>query len=102
MSAVEDLAILKDTWGVLCAATGVLNHELTFQLIALAYSGPRRHYHNAHHIAECLRELEPVRALCEEPLSVSAVLLFHDYVYEATRHDNEQRWRCARSAGPRR
>jgi predicted metal-dependent HD superfamily phosphohydrolase len=91
MSADEDLKLLNDTWASLCAATGVLRHELAFQLIALAYSDPQRHYHNAHHIAQCLRELEPVRALCEEPLSVSAVLLFHDYVHEPTRHDNEQR-----------
>ena len=56
-----------------------------------AYRQPGRHYHNLHHIAECLRELEPVRPQCEDPLAVTAALLFHDYVYDPTKLDNEER-----------
>jgi predicted metal-dependent HD superfamily phosphohydrolase len=87
----EDLDVLRGAWAGLCAVTGVARHELAFGLIALAYSEPHRHYHNAHHVAECFRELEPVRQACARPLEVDAALLFHDIVYDPTRHDNEDR-----------
>ena len=56
-----------------------------------AYRQPARHYHNLHHIAQCLRELEPVRPQCHDPLAVTAALLFHDYVYDPTNLGNEER-----------
>jgi predicted metal-dependent HD superfamily phosphohydrolase len=90
-AADDDLVLLKDTWAAVCAETGVVRHDLAFQLIASAYADPARHYHNTRHIADCLREFQPVRALCERPLAVAAALLFHDYVYAPTRHDNEER-----------
>jgi predicted metal-dependent HD superfamily phosphohydrolase len=85
----QDLDVLHGAWAGICAVTGVVRHELAFGLIAMAYSEPRRHYHNAHHVAECFRELEPVRQACVRPREVDAALLFHDYVYDPTRHDNE-------------
>jgi predicted metal-dependent HD superfamily phosphohydrolase len=90
-AATDDLALLRDTWGSLCAETGVTRHELAFQFIASTYADPSRHYHNTSHIAASLRELESVRTLSERPLAVAAALLFHDFVYDPTRHDNEQR-----------
>jgi predicted metal-dependent HD superfamily phosphohydrolase len=87
----EDLDVLRGAWAGLCAVTGVARHELAFGLIALAYSEPHRHYHNTHHVAECFRELDPVRQTCARPLEVDAALLFHDYLYDPTRHDNEDR-----------
>lgn len=86
-----DVQLLRATWAALCEITGVARHELAFQLIASAYAESHRHYHNAHHVAECLRELAPMRGLCEQPLAASAAMLFHDYVYYPARHDNEQR-----------
>jgi predicted metal-dependent HD superfamily phosphohydrolase len=90
-AAADDLTLLKDTWAELCAETGVTRHDLAFQLIASTYAEPARHYHTARHIADCLREFQPVRGLCGRPLAVAAALLFHDHVYEPTRHDNEER-----------
>jgi predicted metal-dependent HD superfamily phosphohydrolase len=90
-TTADDRSVLKDTWASLCAETGIGRADLAFELIAHAYEGPTRHYHNTRHVAECLRELEPVRGMCQRPLAVAAVLLFHDYVYEPTRQDNEER-----------
>jgi predicted metal-dependent HD superfamily phosphohydrolase len=91
MSRGPDLDLLHTTWSAVCAATGVLRHELAFQLLAAAYGEPHRHYHNARHIAQCLAELGPVRGMIDQPLAAEAAVLFHDYVYDPTRHDNEQR-----------
>ena len=89
--SADDLSLLRDTWAALCAPAGISRHSLAFQLIATAYADPSRHYHTTAHIAQCLRALEPVRALCTDPLAASAALLFHDYVHDPTRHDNEER-----------
>ena len=87
----QDLDVLRRAWASVCAHAGVTRHELAFQLIAAAYDEPHRHYHTAHHVAECLRELAPVRSMCTQPLAAEAALLFHDYVYDPARDDNEGR-----------
>jgi predicted metal-dependent HD superfamily phosphohydrolase len=91
MAADEDLSILKGAWAATCGAAGVGRYELAFQLIEYAYTAPVRHYHNVRHIADCLRELTPVRHTCRDALAVEAALLFHDFEYDPTRHDNEER-----------
>lgn len=87
----EDLALLRGVWAAACAAAGVDRFELAFQLIEYAYAAPERHYHNVAHVADCLRELAPVRSECDDPLAAEAALLFHDYEYDPARHDNEER-----------
>lgn len=82
--------MLKNTWAALCAGAGVTRYELAFQLIELAYTAPGRHYHNARHVADCLAKLEAVRPMFADALAASAALLFHDYVYDPARHDNEE------------
>jgi predicted metal-dependent HD superfamily phosphohydrolase len=91
MAADQDLSVLKGAWGAACAAAGVGRYELAFQLIEYAYTAPERHYHNVRHIADCLRELTALRPTCRDPLAVEAALLFHDFEYNPTRHDNEER-----------
>lgn len=90
MSAADDLAVMKDAWAALCAVAGVTRYDLTFQLIELAYTAPGRRYHNARHIADCLGKLEAVRPMFADALAASAALLFHDYVYDPARGDNEE------------
>lgn len=90
-NAEPDLDVLRDAWARVCASAGVTRHDLAFQLIALAHAEPHRHYHTARHVAECLRELAPLRWACERPLAAEAALLFHDFVYHPARHDNEER-----------
>src|SRR5436305_9899200 len=61
------------------------------QPVVAAYREPARHDHNNRHDAECLRELPPVWANCRRPHAVSVALIFHDVVYDPSRHDNEER-----------
>ena len=91
MHADEDTALLTRVWGELSSAAGFIARERVFEDIEAAYRGPLRHYHNVHHIAECLREFERVRASSRNPDAVAAALLFHDVVYDPTRPDNEER-----------
>lgn len=60
------------------------------ELIAL-YAGPHRHYHNQHHIAECLAEFDRVKSLAANPVAVELAIWFHDAVYDTHAADNEER-----------
>ena len=91
MTDEEDVAVLRGAWAATCAVAGVGHADLAFRLLENAYSAPERYYHNVKHIADCLRELSPVRDSCHDAAAVEAALLFHDYVYDPTRHDNEER-----------
>jgi predicted metal-dependent HD superfamily phosphohydrolase len=61
--------------------------------LAAAYAEPQRAYHTATHIHEVLHWFDLV---CDEvgwrePADVYLAILFHDVVYDPTRHDNEAR-----------
>jgi predicted metal-dependent HD superfamily phosphohydrolase len=101
MTSDQDLDLLRTAWSAVCAAVGVLRHDLAFGLIAAAYQEPHRHYHNIRHVADCLRELGAVRGALERPLAAEAAVLFHDYVYDPARHDNENRSAAEASAALR-
>jgi predicted metal-dependent HD superfamily phosphohydrolase len=91
MHTDEDAALLMQVWGTLSGAAGFIAREAMFEGIEAAYSGPLRHYHNVHHVAECIREFGPVRASSRNADAVAAALLFHDIVYDSARADNEER-----------
>lgn len=55
------------------------------------YSSSSRHYHNLHHLMECLELFAETRHLAERPAEVELALWFHDAIYEVKRHDNEIR-----------
>ena len=105
MTDEEDVAVLRGAWAATCAVAGVGHADLAFRLLENAYSAPERYYHNVKHIADCLRELSPVRDSCHDAAAVEAALLFHDYVYDrratTTRNVPPKRlpWRCAPSGG---
>lgn len=86
----DDEALVLRTWRRVCQTR---DGEPTPDLSAVldAYAAPSRHYHNLHHVAECLRELGSVEDQCRSPEKVAAALLFHDCVYDPMRHDNEER-----------
>ncbi|HWE98064.1 MAG TPA: pantetheine-phosphate adenylyltransferase [Tepidisphaeraceae bacterium] len=59
--------------------------------LLLAYESPGRHYHNLHHIVQCLQELDSARGLATAPDAMELAIWFHDAVYDPERHDNEVR-----------
>jgi len=53
--------------------------------VIAAYQLPKRHYHNLHHIRQCLAELDGLRAACKAPDVVELAIWYHDIVYDATK-----------------
>jgi predicted metal-dependent HD superfamily phosphohydrolase len=66
------------------AAQGVLDDLLA------AYREPLRHYHNVEHVASLLRLLDENGHGVADRTAVELAILFHDVVYDPTRHDNER------------
>jgi len=59
--------------------------------LILSWSEPNRHYHSLRHLQECLLLLERWGAHSPFHHHVGMALWFHDAIYDATRHNNEER-----------
>jgi predicted metal-dependent HD superfamily phosphohydrolase len=55
--------------------------------LVLRYGEPHRHYHTWSHVLACLEARE--RIAPDVPLHVDVALWFHDAIYDARAHDNE-------------
>jgi len=62
-----------------------------YQELVGLYSEPHRHYHNQHHIADCLAEFDQVKSLATNPVTVELAIWFHDAIYDTHAGDNEER-----------
>jgi predicted metal-dependent HD superfamily phosphohydrolase len=71
--------------------TSTGNPEPVYQALVLRYSEAHRHYHNLHHIAECLREFDSANHLAGDALAVELAVWFHDAIYDTHAPDNEER-----------
>lgn len=62
-----------------------------FSDIELTYSQSSRHYHNLNHLDHLLDELNPYREEFSCWDTIVVAIAYHDFVYEATRNDNEEK-----------
>jgi predicted metal-dependent HD superfamily phosphohydrolase len=82
----------RDRWQSIWQAAALSGNPFPwFDRLATLYTEPHRHYHNLVHLAECLREFDPVRQLAREPAAVELALWFHDAIYDPRAADNEER-----------
>ncbi|MFH7014005.1 hypothetical protein ACHRV5_19270 [Flavobacterium sp. FlaQc-52] len=54
-----------------------------------AYSGKSRHYHNLNHLKEMIELFDEYQNRLKNPDEVLFSIFYHDYIYKATRKDNE-------------
>jgi predicted metal-dependent HD superfamily phosphohydrolase len=64
-----------------------------FLVLREAYDEPQRAYHDARHIAACLRLFDDpeVTKLATYPAEVEAALFYHDAIYDTHARDNEEK-----------
>jgi predicted metal-dependent HD superfamily phosphohydrolase len=87
----SDLQFLNDGWRALAGGYGGDDGaaERWLDLLTLGYTGPGRHYHNLHHVAEMLRLLEPFEPDTADYAAVRFAAWFHDAVYDTRKNTNE-------------
>jgi len=66
------------------------NDEVYSSLVS-AYAEPHRRYHTAHHIEDCLAQLDAAGDIANAPEEVELALWFHDAVYKPVSSRNELR-----------
>src|SRR6185437_11276436 len=87
--ALDDL---RQRWLALWQQLGVATQRVPdLRPLLEAYQSPDRYYHTLQHIRHCLRELDFARGATQDPAAVELAIWFHDAIYDATRHDNEER-----------
>lgn len=69
------------------------DHELANNMwleIFTKYSEPKRHYHTAEHLEAMISELKEVKSKIEDWDSVVFATFYHDIIYKASSHSNEE------------
>lgn len=81
-----------DRWAqVWRQVSSTANAEPVYEELVSRYSESHRHYHNLHHIAECLGEFDEASHCAGNPVAVELAIWFHDAIYDTRAHDNEER-----------
>lgn len=57
--------------------------------IEKGYSAKSRHYHNLNHLKEMIELFDIYHSILKNPNEVLYSIFYHDYIYKATRKDNE-------------
>ena len=84
--------LTQERWDSLWLAAGAKGDPSPwYERLAAAYGEPHRQYHNRQHIAECLREFDEIRDLCQNAPALEFGIWFHDAIYDPTASDNEEK-----------
>ena len=87
----SDLLFLNSGWRELTGAYGGgESADRWLGVLTGQYSGPDRHYHNLHHVAEMLRLLEQFEADAADYDALRFAAWFHDAVYNTRSDTNEE------------
>lgn len=80
-----------DRWRATWRGLGAAPDEALYRELMARYAEPHRAYHTARHLDECFARLDEAAALAGQIHEVGLALWFHDAIYEARKHDNEER-----------
>lgn len=87
----SDLRFLADGWRAQAWAYGRGEAaERWLDVLTRYYSGPGRHYHTLHHVAEVLHLLEQFEADAADYNALRFAAWFHDAVYDTRSKTNEE------------
>ncbi len=88
----EQCERLRPRWDAVVTQLGITagDGERSFAWLVKSYRAANRYYHDLKHIEQCLQCLDELRSLCDHPAEVEWAIWYHDVVYDATRHDNEE------------
>ena len=82
---------LKEIYSDLLLNIGFSANEIQQNWLDLekAYSKKSRHYHNLTHLKEMIASFETYRDKLQNPKEVLFSIFYHDFVYSASKKDNE-------------
>ncbi|MBB4801922.1 putative metal-dependent HD superfamily phosphohydrolase [Flavobacterium nitrogenifigens] len=82
---------LKEIYSDLLSNIGFSVNEIQQNWLDLekAYSKKSRHYHNLTHLKEMIASFEVYRDKLENPNEILFSIFYHDFVYSASKKDNE-------------
>ena len=82
---------LQERHSELLVSIGVNSNEINslWHDLEKAYSAKSRHYHNLNHLQEMIELFDIYHNNIKNPNEVLYSIFYHDYVYKATRKDNE-------------
>jgi len=78
-----------ERWLALMVRLGFTPALDTFARLVQVHTEAARHYHNHHHIAHCLAELDAAAPHIPDPDPIELALWFHDAIYDPRSASNE-------------
>jgi predicted metal-dependent HD superfamily phosphohydrolase len=84
-----DANVSRNRWNAFCDRLSFRGTDNAFDDLHSRYNEPHRAYHNAHHIVDCLQQLDRSPQLVPDNDHLELSLWFHDAVYDVRAADNE-------------
>lgn len=80
----------EQRWQALMSSLNLGANTETYHKLIRAYSEKHRFYHNRLHVHACLKLLDQVQSLGQEPRLIELALWFHDAIYKIFSSNNEE------------